>query len=194
MPAFHFHREGVLPLRKNFLWRGIQLGQIAKTRQIVIFKKSWNWSIVLMPAKVWQGSNMNGTQWPETEIIWICWNLLIQKFVKTLHVNYFVAGSAIWSHRVEWIEVNHQNRHFFRCLLGERKFGESTLLRARSFMDFPTLLKILLILVVITCFGLIIWASSSNKKTQKSIHIDDYQVSFFIVIFVCGVSSSRIQN
>ena len=61
-------------------------------------------------------------------------------------------------------------------------------------MDFPTLLKILLILVVITCFGLIIWASSSNKKTQKSIHIDDYQVSFFIVIFVCGVSSSRIQN
>ena len=73
--------------------------------------------------------------------------------------------------------------NIFRCLLGERKFGESTLLRARSFMDFPTLLKILLILVVITCFGLIIWASSSNKKTQKSIHIDDYQVRWFIFIY-----------
>ena len=48
-------------------------------------------------------------------------------------------------------------------------------------MDFPTLLKILLILVVITCFGLIIWASSSNKKTKKSIHIDDYQVGLFLL-------------
>jgi hypothetical protein len=104
----------------------------------------------------------------------------------------FLVTSSTETKNEKWDE----KFNIFRCLRGERKFGESTLLRARSFMDFPTLLKILLILVVITCFGLIIWASSSNKKTQKSIHIDDYQVclSLFMVITVCGVSSSRIQN
>ena len=62
-------------------------------------------------------------------------------------------------------------------------------------MDFPTLLKILLILVVITCFGLIIWASSSNKKTHKSIHIDDYQVRLSLFMVICiGLWSFKLEG
>ena len=80
MPAFHFHQEGVLQLRKNFNDTGHNWAKLQKKTTNANFKKSWNWSIIaLMPAKVWQVSNMNGTQWPETEIMQICWNLLKQK-------------------------------------------------------------------------------------------------------------------
>ena len=51
------------------------LGQMAKTRQTLDLKKSWNWPIILQPATVGQILNMTHMQWPETEIMGICWNL-----------------------------------------------------------------------------------------------------------------------
>ena len=39
-------------------------------------KNPWNILIILMSAAVWQILNMKWMKWPETEIIWTCWNLL----------------------------------------------------------------------------------------------------------------------
>lgn len=42
-----------------------------------------------MSARVWQV--LNQMQWLETEIMWICWNLLGRKIVKSLQFNWFLA-------------------------------------------------------------------------------------------------------
>ena len=48
--------------------------QIAKKPLRIRFLKSWNWLVILMPATV---LNMKQYMlWPETEIMWICSNLL----------------------------------------------------------------------------------------------------------------------
>ena len=41
-------------------------------------KNSWNWQIILVPATIWQIFNVKQRQSTETELIWICWNLLIK--------------------------------------------------------------------------------------------------------------------
>ena len=51
---FHFPWEKFLRLQHRFL-------------------ESWNWLITFIPATVWQILNMKCVQWPETEIVWICW-------------------------------------------------------------------------------------------------------------------------
>ena len=57
-----------------------------------IEKKSWNGLVILVPATVWQVFNMR--QRPETEIKWICWNLIwnFKKLVKSHQVNLFLVG------------------------------------------------------------------------------------------------------
>ena len=53
-----------------------QWNQIAKIRQKLDFKNSWNWLILIISATVWHILNMKSINWLETEIKWICWNLL----------------------------------------------------------------------------------------------------------------------
>ena len=56
------------------------------------FKNSWNWWIILVSATIWQVFDVKYTEWPETEAIWICKNLNEKKFMKSHHVNLFLAG------------------------------------------------------------------------------------------------------
>ena len=39
-------------------------------------KNSWNWLVIFISATVWQNFNIICMQWPETEVMWICWNFL----------------------------------------------------------------------------------------------------------------------
>ena len=41
-------------------------------------KNSWNWSVTLMAATFWHFLNMKHFQWPETEVKWIRWNLILK--------------------------------------------------------------------------------------------------------------------
>ena len=59
-------------------------------------RNSWNWLIILMPATVWH-SEVNEIKWPETDIVWICWNLLEKNFIKS-NLTYFWRVLAIWNH------------------------------------------------------------------------------------------------
>ena len=59
-----------------------QWDQIAKIRQKIRWKKIVNLT----------GHTYVCKQWPETEVKWICWNLLEKLFVKSHQVNLFLAG------------------------------------------------------------------------------------------------------
>ena len=40
------------------------------------FKNLWNWLVICMAATFWHILKIKHLQWPETEIKWICWNLI----------------------------------------------------------------------------------------------------------------------
>ena len=54
-------------------------------------KNSSNWQIIFAPSTIWQVLNVKYSEWPETEAIWICWNLQ-EKNCESLQVNLFLAG------------------------------------------------------------------------------------------------------
>ena len=60
-------------------------------------KNSWNWLVLIVSAKAWQILNMKCTQWPETEIIWICWNLLWKNRKKNIKWTCFRRVFDIWN-------------------------------------------------------------------------------------------------
>ena len=68
-----------------------QLGQQAKSRQKLNQKNSWNWLVILMLTTVWQIFNKQ-TQWPETEIMRICWNFLGKNSWNHIMSILFLAG------------------------------------------------------------------------------------------------------
>ena len=62
-------------------------------------------TLTLMLAVVWQISSINYIQWPETKIMWICWNLL-GKFIKSHRVNLILE---------DFIHLKPQCACFMRC-------------------------------------------------------------------------------
>ena len=74
------------------------LGPNWKIPPIIRQKNSWNCLIILMSAAVWQILNMKWMKWPETEVIWICWNLLGKIRETTSAWTYFWRVWAICNH------------------------------------------------------------------------------------------------
>ena len=69
----------VPPLSVPSLLATTKWGQTSKTCQKIAPKNSWNWLVIVsMPATVWHIFSTKCMQWPETEIMPICWNLLEQ--------------------------------------------------------------------------------------------------------------------
>ena len=64
------------------------------------FKNSWNWLVMLLPTTIWQILNIKCVLWPETEVMWICWNLLGKTREITLSELIFGGFLAIWNHCV----------------------------------------------------------------------------------------------
>ena len=71
---------------------------MAKIRQKLDWKKSWNWLIILVPATIWQikicNASCHGRKWKLVEFVETCMKTSISHFART----YFRLVLVFWNH------------------------------------------------------------------------------------------------
>ena len=89
--------ENVLwQLDKHPVWHGSTVGQKSKIPPKINVKHSWNWLFML--AAVCQVLSVKRIKWLETDIMWICWNLLNSFSWNQIKWTYFWRVWAICNH------------------------------------------------------------------------------------------------
>ena len=97
LPFFVNHIIFKLPwqlLRLNAAGRPTVV-QNRKNAPKITLENSWNRLVILKLSTVWQILNLRRMPWPETEIMWIYWNLLVKTC--EIAVGYFRRIFVIWN-------------------------------------------------------------------------------------------------
>ena len=76
-------------------WRDTEVSNDKNPPKIKL-KNSWNWLVIRMATTFWYILKIKYLQWPETEIKWICWNL-IWKIREITVGNFFWRVLVIWN-------------------------------------------------------------------------------------------------
>ena len=82
-------------MQRSRPWRGTEVSN-DKNPPKKKFKKSWNWLVIRMATSFWHILKIKRLQWLETEIKWICWNL-IWKIREITVGNFFWRVLVIWN-------------------------------------------------------------------------------------------------
>ena len=65
------------------------IAQNGKNPPKITLENSWNWLVTIKLSTVWQILNTRRILWTETEVMWICWHLLVKTCEITVGWTYF---------------------------------------------------------------------------------------------------------